>query len=157
VLVDVATLLVVSLRVRLPRSVFAVVSICAVVAVGAAGIRVGSLPPPGRQWLRYWLSTRQAPLGAAANLIAEAPRTCGSLVPDPYPEEIDSFAIGEVMRGSPVVIAPVAQSQPCWSPRVFGRRAGARCLEGQASPPAMAEGLRVRFGVGRGLLDSITS
>jgi hypothetical protein len=115
VAIAVATLLVVSLRVRLPRSVFAVVSICAVVAVGAAGIRVGSLPPPGRQWLRYWLSTRQAPLGAAANLIAEAPRACGSLVPDPYPEEIDSFAIGV-----PSVYYWINPFAPRWLPDDMG-------------------------------------
>jgi hypothetical protein len=66
-----------------------VLAVAALVAVTAV---FASMPIPQRSWLDRWLTTRQAPLGAAANVIEPAPVACPARTPDPFPRDARSFA-----------------------------------------------------------------
>lgn len=87
----------------------------AVVALIAGGLRVGALPSPDRAWLERWLITRQAPLGAASNLIEPASARCDPRSPDPFPRENRSFS-SDVPSGY-YWVNPWA---PRWLPEGFG-------------------------------------
>ena len=81
----ISTLLVLSRRARTSSWVSATGGALAVAALIGAVVWVGSLPVPERAWLEHWLSTRQAPLGAASNLIVPASERCQPRSPDPFP------------------------------------------------------------------------
>ena len=114
----VVTLLVVSLRSPAqPRIVTAGATVAVVLMVGAASIFT-SLPPPGQAWLERWLSTRQAPLGAAPNLITPAPVRCAASSPAIAPADDRSFDGG--VPGPPLVYYWINPFAPRWLPEGFG-------------------------------------
>ena len=111
----VATLLVLARRTNSRRYVVRGGVVLAVIALTVGALRVGALPGPDRAWLERWLTTRQAPLGAAQNLIDPAPVPCAPRSPDPFPGEDRSFSSD--MPPASYWINPWA---PRWLPAEFG-------------------------------------
>ena len=111
----VSTLLVVSRRARTSSWVLATGGTLAVAALIGGVLSVGSLPVPQRAWLEHWLSTRQAPLGAAPNLIVPASERCQPRSPDPFPGDDRSFR-----NDVPNVSYWINPYAPRWLPGGFG-------------------------------------
>ena len=111
----VSTLLVLSRRTHTSRRVFATAGALGAATLIGSVVLVGSLPVPERAWLEYWLSTRQAPFGAAPNLIVPASERCQPRSPDSYPDDDRSFS-----SDVPYVYYWIDPYAPRWLPEGFG-------------------------------------
>jgi hypothetical protein len=96
-----------------PRAAIAGATTGAIVLLGAFVV-FASLPAVGEAWLQRWLSTRQAPLGAASNLITPASLYCPARVPD---NPSDDLSFGSDVPSVYYWINPFA---PRWLPDGFG-------------------------------------
>jgi hypothetical protein len=113
--IGIATLLLLARRATLGRSLVVAGIVLAALAVIVGAVRVGALPSPDRAWLERWLATRQAPLGAAPNLIDPASGPCTPRSPDPFPGEDRSFS-----SDMPHVYYWLDPWAPRWLPEGFG-------------------------------------
>ena len=111
----VSTLFVLSRRTRTSSWVVASGGFLAVATLIGAVVWVSSVRVPERAWLEYWLSTRQASLGAAPNLIVPASERCQPRSPDPYPGDDRSFS-----SDIPSVYYWINPFAPRWLPEGFG-------------------------------------
>jgi hypothetical protein len=110
-----STLLLLSRRDRTRHFALATAAAVAALALLGSAWSVASMPAPTQRWLEYWLATRQAPLGAAPNLIVRASDGCRARTPDPYPGDDRSFA-----TDVPSVSYWINPFAPRWLPEGFG-------------------------------------